>query len=125
REGEKRKIRHASLLALAGGLLDAIGGGGWGPIVTANLINRGKDPREAIGTVNTAEFFVTYFATAIFIFYLGVQHWQIMLGLIAGGVIAAPLGAFLASKIRKRVLMIMVGSLIVLTSGYTIFTTWL
>ena len=125
REAKKKAVKRAGLLALAGGLLDAIGGGGWGPIVTSNLINQGQDPRRAIGTVNTAEFFVTYFATAIFIFYLGVQHWQILLGLIAGGVIAAPLGAFLASKIKKRVLSIIVGLLIILTSGYTILLAWL
>ncbi|HEY9560979.1 MAG TPA: sulfite exporter TauE/SafE family protein [Anseongella sp.] len=120
RETKKKEIKRTGLLALAGGLLDAIGGGGWGPIVTSNLINQGQDPRQAIGTVNTAEFFVTYFATAVFIFYLGVDHWQILLGLIAGGILAAPLGAYLASKMKKRVLSILVGTLIVLTSGYTI-----
>src|SRR3546814_4638836 len=81
RETTKKEIKRTGLLALAGGLLDAIGGGGWGPIVTSNLINQGQDPRQAIGTVNTAEFFVTYFATAVFIFYLGVDHWHILLGL--------------------------------------------
>lgn len=125
KETQKKEVKRAGVLALAGGLLDAIGGGGWGPIVTSNLINQGQDPRRAIGTVNTAEFFITYFATAIFIFYLGVQHWQILLGLIAGGVLAAPLGAYLASKIKKQVLAVMVGLLIVLTSGYTIINTWL
>lgn len=125
RETKKKEVKRAGLLALAGGLLDAIGGGGWGPVVTSNLINQGQDPRQAIGTVSTAEFFVTFSATAIFIFYVGVEHWQILLGLIAGGVIAAPLGAFLASKIRKRILSILVGVLIVLTSGYTVLSTFL
>jgi len=116
-----KTVKKAPLLALIGGFLDTIGGGGWGPIVTSNLLSQGKDPREAIGTVNTAEFFITYFATAIFVFFLGVKHWQIILGLIAGGALAAPIGAYVASRINKRVLFFMVGTLIILTSGYTLY----
>jgi len=117
-------VKGAPLLALFGGFLDTIGGGGWGPIVTSNLLSQGKDPREAIGTVNTAEFFVTYFATVIFVFILGVKHWQIILGLIAGGALAAPFGAYIASRINKRVLFLLVGTLIILTSGYTLFSIY-
>lgn len=117
-------IKQAPLLALIGGFLDAIGGGGWGPIVTSNLLSQGKNPREAIGTVNTAEFFVTYFATIVFIIILGVKHWQIILGLILGGVLAAPLGAYIASKINKRILMLLVGLLIIITSSYTLYKTY-
>lgn len=112
------KVKRAPLLAFFGGLLDAIGGGGWGPIVTSNLLTQGKNPRHTIGTVNTAEFFVTYFATAVFIFLLGVQHFEIVLGLIIGGVIAAPLGAYIASRVNHRVLLILVGILVVLTSSW-------
>ncbi len=119
---ENKEVKHASLLAFFGGLLDAIGGGGWGPIVTTNLLSQGKNPRQAIGTVNTAEFFITYFATAIFIFVLGVQHLQIVLGLIVGGVIAAPLGAYIASRINQKLLLILVGILVVLTSSLTLIT---
>lgn len=104
-----------------GGILDASGGGGWGPIVTSNLLNQGSDSRKTIGTVNTAEFFVTFFATAIFIYFLGVQFWQIVIGLILGGTLAAPVGAYMVTKINKRLLMIFVGLLIVLTSSYTIY----
>lgn len=111
-------VKRAPLLAFAGGLLDAVGGGGWGPIVTSNLLTQGKSPRHTIGTVNTAEFFVTYFATAVFIFLLGVQHFEIVLGLIIGGVIAAPLGAYIASRVNQRVLLISVGILVVLTSAW-------
>jgi len=114
-------VKKAPLLALVGGFLDTIGGGGWGPIVTSNLISQGKDPRHAIGTVNTAEFFVTYFATVVFVFILGVSHWQIILGLITGGALAAPLGAYIASRINKRILFFMVGGLIIFTSGYTLY----
>ncbi|MBE8719428.1 sulfite exporter TauE/SafE family protein [Sphingobacterium pedocola] len=119
-----RKIKNAPLLAFCGGLLDAIGGGGWGPIVTSNLLSQGKNARESIGTVNTAEFFVTYFATAVFIFVLGVQHLEIVLGLIIGGVIAAPVGAYVASRINQRVLLTLVGVMVVLISSWGIFQAW-
>lgn len=116
----KPKTKYASVLAFFGGLLDAIGGGGWGPIVTSNLLSQGHSPRHTIGTVNTAEFFVTYFATAVFIFVLGVQHLDIVLGLVVGGVIAAPFGAYLVSRIKPKVLLILVSLLILATSSWGI-----
>lgn len=118
---DNKKVKRAPLLALVGGFLDTTGGGGWGPIVTSNLISQGKDPREVIGTVNTAEFFITYAATVIFTIILGVKHWQIILGLITGGALAAPFGAYLASKINKRLLFFMVGTLIIVISSYSLF----
>ena len=119
-----KKVKNPAFLAFAGGLLDAIGGGGWGPIVTSNLLRRGNSPRHTIGTVNTAEFFVTYFATAVFIFILEVQHLEIVLGLIIGGVIAAPLGAYIASRIDQKVLLILVGVLVIITSSWSIFVSF-
>ncbi len=110
-----------SFLGLAGGFFDAIGGGGWGPIVTTNLIHRGNTPKQTIGTVNTAEFFVSFVSTGIFIFFLGVQNWQIVLGLIIGGVIASPIGALLAGKIKPKILMTLVGITIIIISAITIF----
>lgn len=126
KEKKEPKTKYAPVLALFGGLFDAIGGGGWGPIVTSNLLSQGHSPRHTIGTVNTAEFFVTYFATVVFIFVLGVQHLDIVLALVIGGVIAAPFGAYLASKINQRLLLILVGILIVLTSAWGIINAfWL
>lgn len=116
-----KRVKRAGLLALLGGMFDALGGGGWGPIVTSNILNQGKDPRFTIGTVNTAEFFVTFFATGIFLFYVGVDSWQVVLGLIIGGVMAAPLGAMVASRINKRLLMIVVSLVIILTSCLNIY----
>ena len=109
-----------SFLGLVGGFFDAIGGGGWGPIVTTNLIHRGNTPKQTIGTVNTAEFFVSFVSTGIFIFFLGVQNWQIVLGLIIGGVIASPIGALLAGKIKPKILMTLVGITIITISAITI-----
>lgn len=120
---QETEVKRAELLALFGGFLDAVGGGGWGPIVTSNIIHQGKNPRETIGTVNTAEFFVTFFSTGVFMFFVGVESWQIVLGLIVGGVIAAPVGALFASKVNRRVLMILIGIVITLTSFYTIYKT--
>lgn len=125
REESRPKTKYASFLAFFGGLLDAIGGGGWGPIVTSNLLSQGHSPRHTIGTVNTAEFFVTYFATAVFVFVLGVQHLDIVLGLVIGGVIAAPFGAYLASKIKPKLLLILVSVLIVATSTWGIVQAFL
>lgn len=117
----KDTVKKVSLLGITGGFCDAVGGGGWGPIVTSNLIFQGKTPKETIGTVNTAEFFVTFVSTGVFLFFVGVDSWKIILGLIVGGVIAAPLGAIMATKIKPKILMLLVGLVIIITSGITIF----
>ena len=123
--GRKHKehidVKRAGLLAFIGGFLDAIGGGGWGPIVTSNILSQGKNPKETIGTVNTTEFFVAFFSTGVFLFFVGIDSWPVVLGLILGGVIAAPMGAYFASRINKRTLMILVGIVIILTSLYTVY----
>jgi uncharacterized membrane protein YfcA len=117
---EHVEVKRAGLLALIGGFMDAVGGGGWGPIVTSNIINQGKNPKETIGTVNTTEFFVAFFSTGVFLFFVGVESWPVVLGLITGGVVAAPVGAYFASRVNKRTLMILVGIVIILTSSYTV-----
>jgi len=118
REGQ---VKRAEALAFVGGFFDAIGGGGWGPIVTSNILQQGKNPRQTIGTVNTAEFFVAFFSTGVFLFFVGIESWQIVLGLIAGGIIAAPIGAYFASRINKSALMILIGVVIILTSVISIY----
>ncbi len=117
----KDEIKRVSPLGFIGGLLDAIGGGGWGPVVTSNIIHRGKTPQMTIGTVNTAEFFVAFFSTGVFLFFLGLEGWKIILGLIFGGVLAAPVGPYLIKFLRPRVLMFIVGIFIIITSCYTIY----
>lgn len=113
-------LKHISLYATFGGFLDAIGGGGWGPIVTSNLIRQGQTPSIIIGTVNTAEFFVTFFSAGILIYFTGIQSWQIILGLIVGGTLAAPFGAYITKKIPQKAMMITVGVLIVIISFYAL-----
>jgi uncharacterized protein len=99
-------------LGLAGGFLDASGGGGWGPIVTSTLIGSGHAPRQTVGSVNTAEFFVTVAAATTFFVELGATPLQHLLPLILGGVLAAPLGGWAVKHIPARVLMVAVGALI-------------
>lgn len=120
---EKSNWKFAPVLGFAGAFFDAIGGGGWGPIVTSNLIDKGNSPKEVIGTVNTAEFFVTFFSTGVFIFFIGINAWKPVLGLILGGVIAAPIGAYIIRFIPPKTIMRLVGILIILTSSYTILKT--
>ncbi|QCR22570.1 sulfite exporter TauE/SafE family protein [Pontibacter sp. SGAir0037] len=117
----KEAAKRVSLLGFVGGFCDAIGGGGWGPIVTTNLIFQGKTPKETIGTVNTAEFFVAFFSTGVFLFFVGIDSWPIILGLIIGGVLAAPIGAVMAKRVKPKTLMLLVGNLIILISAYTIY----
>jgi len=114
-----RQPRIVEPLGFVGGFLDAAGGGGWGGIVTSNLIIQGGTPRNVIGTVNAAEFFVTLAAAVTFIIALG---WEVVttatVGLLAGGVIAAPFGAILAKQLKADTLMLMVGIVLVATSGF-------
>lgn len=113
--------RFAPILGFIGAFCDTIGGGGWGPIVSSNLIDKGNSPREVIGTVNTAEFFVTFTSTGIFIYFLGIEAWKPVLALILGGVIAAPIGAYILKFLNPKTILRLVGVLIIITSSYTIY----
>jgi hypothetical protein len=114
---------HLIPLGLAGGFLDAIGGGGWGPIVVSTLVARGNNPRLTIGSVNLAEFFVALSASITFILTIGLGFWQAIVGLAIGGAIAAPLAAYITKRIPTRTLMFLVGLLIIALSLRTIFLT--
>ena len=118
---EQKEVKTKLLpLGVSGGFFDAIGGGGWGPIVTSTLVARGHNPRFSIGSVNLAEFFVTIAEVATFLTIIGLVHWQIIVGLIIGGVMAAPLAAYVCKRLPSRALMIMVGLLIMALSIRTI-----
>jgi hypothetical protein len=117
--------RYTRPLAAAGGFLDAAGGGGWGPVVTSNLLIQGGDPRKVIGTVNSAEFLLTLSISIAFIASLGLAAFTLVTaGLIIGGVVAAPLGAILASRIRPRFLLLGVAVVLIVTSSYSIYRAW-
>ena len=109
-------------LGLAGGFLDAAGGGGWGPVVTSNLLVQGASPRMTIGTVNTSEFFVTSAISATFYVKMGLAAFTLQtIGILLGGLLAAPLGGVLAKRVSARGLMAAVGVLLTVTSCYTIW----
>jgi uncharacterized membrane protein YfcA len=116
-----RKIRFIRRLAFAGGFLDAVGGGGWGPIVVSNLIHQGANPKRTIGSANTAEFFVALISSAVFITFIKIANWQPVIGILLGGILAAPLAAFFVKLIRPKPLMIIVGILITLLSIYNVY----
>lgn len=108
--------KHLPFLGLAGGFLDAIGGGGWGPLVASTLVGQGTTPRYAIGSTNLAEFFVTLTVSATFVATIGLGLWPTIVGLILGGMLAAPFAAYATQKLPDRPLMILVGVVIILLS---------
>ncbi len=116
----KKKTKNLGILAIFGGFMDAIGGGGWGPIVTSTLIGRGRDPRYTIGSVNAAEFAVSFASGITFLVFQGINGWQVIAGLIVGGVVAAPFAAFFVNKVPRKTMTIVVGILIIALSLKTL-----
>ena len=113
---EKRQLKKVGWLALFGGYLDSIGGGGWGPIVSSTLIASGRHPKYTIGSVNLTEFFVSLASSITFFTVIGLGYWQVIAGLILGGVVAAPIAARLANKLPVKSMMILVGIVIIIVS---------
>lgn len=110
------KVKNAGWLAGAGGFLDSFGGGGWGPLVTSKLIAKGRTPRFVIGTVSITEFFVTFAAALTFFTQIGISHWQVIVGLIIGGLIAAPVAAKISGKLPVKTSFIAVGAMVIFWS---------
>lgn len=113
---------HLVPLGFFGAFADAVGGGGWGPIVATTLIVRGNDLRATVGSVNAVEFFVTVAASVTFVLTLGLTHWSIILGLAVGGVMAAPLGAWACKCLPIKPFMVLVGILVIGLSLRTLLT---
>jgi uncharacterized membrane protein YfcA len=113
---EKRQLKRVGWLALFGGYLDSVGGGGWGPIVSSTLIASGRHPKYTIGSVNLTEFFVSLASSITFFTVIGLGYWDVIIGLILGGVIAAPIAARLANKLPVKSMMILVGIVIIIVS---------
>lgn len=111
---------YLPLLGFCGATLDAIGGGGWGAIVVSNLVARGENVRFTIGSVIAVEFFVTLAATITFFLTIGIHHLDVVLGLASGGVLSAPLGAYLSKHLPTTPFMILVGCLIIAISLRTL-----
>ncbi|HMU45405.1 MAG TPA: sulfite exporter TauE/SafE family protein [Chitinophagaceae bacterium] len=116
KQQRNKKFKHYSALAGAGGFLDSFGGGGWGPLVTTTLISKGRSPKYVIGSVSLTEFFVTLASAFTFFTLLGVSHWQIIVALMIGGVIAAPFAARLAGKMPRKTAFFLLGILVIIWS---------
>lgn len=115
------QIRKVGILGFCGGIADAIGGGGWGPVVTSNLIARGGEARKMVGTVNIAEFIVTVSASAAFLVALGPNFGKAAVALLIGGLAAAPLAAWTARRVPRKALTLIVGAAICLVSAYNLW----
>ena len=109
------------IIGFGGGALDAMGGGGWGPIVTTSLVGRGHEPKKVIGSTSLTEFLVTLTISVTFVLTLGWTDMSSAIGLIIGGVLAAPLGAFVVKRLPVRPLMVGVAVVIIATSAVRFF----
>ncbi len=117
----QKALGHLKALGFGGALLDTMGGGGWGPVVTSTLVARGADIRKTIGSVNAVEFFVTFTASVTFFLTIGFGHLHIIAAMAAGGLLAAPLGAWLCRHIPVKPFMIAVGVLVIGLSIYNFY----
>ena len=121
----KMRPRHSGRgvvgLGFVGGFFDALGGGGWGPIVGGTLIAHGLVPRFVIGSLNLAEFFMAAAASATFVLSIRLDFGLVLIGLLIGGGIAAPFGAFITKRLPARPLMILVAATIMALSVHAIW----
>lgn len=113
-----RPARFVRSIGFAGGIMDATGGG-WGPVATGGLVAQGISPRMAVGTTNAAEFFVTVTILAALLGALGAEMFSVAaLGLLMGGILGAPISAYLTRRIPSKILMRLIGIVLVVLSAY-------
>jgi siroheme synthase-like protein len=117
---KRKKVKNIYPIAFSGGFLDSVGGGGWGPIVTSSLLAGGRHLRYAVGSAHLAKFFVAVMSTITFFIMIGLSHWQVIFGLVIGGMIAAPFSIYLSNKIPIKKGLILVGILIIIISIRTL-----
>lgn len=116
-----RKKTNIPLLGLVGGFIDSFGGGGWGPLVTGTFIKNGRTPRYVIGSSTLAKFILTLASAITFVFTIGIHHWNIVAGLLIGGIITAPFSAMLTAKLPIKKMFIAVGIVVIAMSLITIY----
>ena len=119
--GDKKKVINIKALGLVGGFIDSFGGGGWGPLVTGTFIKNGHTPRYVIGSSTFAKCVLTVASAITFIFTIGIQHWNIVAGLLIGGVVTAPFSAMLTAKLPTKKMFIAVGIVVIVCSLITIY----
>lgn len=118
--GIKKKKTNITILGLVGGFIDSFGGGGWGPLVTGTFIKNGRTPRYVIGSSTIAKFILTVASAITFVFTVGILHWNMVAGLLLGGVITAPFSAMLTSKLPVKKMFVVVGIVVIIMSIITI-----
>ncbi|MCZ2460949.1 MAG: sulfite exporter TauE/SafE family protein [Chitinophagales bacterium] len=118
----KKKI-NIPALGFAGGFIDSFGGGGWGPLVTGTFIKNGRTPRYVVGSSVVSKFFLTFASAITFIFTIGIHHWNIVAGLLIGGIVAAPFSAMLVSRLPVKKMFFLVGSLVIIMGMISIYKT--
>ncbi|SFH87167.1 TSUP family transporter [Halpernia frigidisoli] len=116
-----RKRSNLKVLGIVGGFIDSFAGGGWGPLVTGSLIKDGRTPRYVVGSSTVAKFLLTITSAVTFIFTIGIHHWNIILGLLLGGVVTAPFSAMLTSRLPVRKMSIAISILVIVMSLVNIF----
>ena len=116
-----KKKTNIPVLGFFGGFIDSFGGGGWGPLVTGTFIKNGRTPRYVIGSSTTAKFILTVASAITFVFTVGIQHWNIVAGLLIGGIVTAPFSAMLTSRLPVRKMFIAVGIVVIIMSLITIY----
>jgi uncharacterized protein len=120
-DSKKKKATNITVLGLVGGFIDSFGGGGWGPLVTGTFIKNGHTPRYVIGSSTFAKCILTIASAITFIFTIGIQHWNIVAGLLIGGIITAPFSATLTAKLPAKKMFIAVGVVVIFCSLITIY----
>jgi uncharacterized membrane protein YfcA len=119
RHGPNPNPRHPVLSAFAAGVTNSAAGS-FGPLATSALLARGVPARYAVGTVSVIEFFVSL-ASVVTLVWLAAHHdWRVVIGLVLGGLPAAPLAAYLVRYVPTRVMMLVVGSVVALLSLFNL-----
>jgi uncharacterized membrane protein YfcA len=122
KEGSQQKKKvNITRLGLIGGFIDSFGGGGWGPLVTGTFIKNGHTPRYVIGSSTFAKCILTVASAITFIFTIGIHHWNIVAGLLIGGIVTAPFSAMLTSKLPTKKMFFAVGIVVIFCSLITIY----
>ena len=112
--------RSIRAIGLTGGFIDSFTGGGWGPLVTGTLLKDGRTPRYVIGSSTLAKFILTITSAITFVLTIGIQHWNIVLGLLIGGIVTAPFAAMLTNRIPIKKMFVVIGILIITLSVISI-----
>lgn len=116
-----RKKTNITALGFIGGIIDSVGGGGWGPLVTGTFIKNGRTPRYVVGSSTVAKFILTVASAITFIFTIGIHHWNIVAGLLIGGIVTAPFSAMLTAKLPTKKMFIIVGIIVIIMSLISIY----